>query len=187
MSLSLDLFEGSGDCISFVSPAPAPAPKSPGNRRRGPRPSAEGLALSAYDRVISLAAGPDVNVAPARTGLTGLDSFFWVDGPAPISATARAPGLTVTAEARPIRYLWDFGDGNRTSTAHPGRPWTPRRPGNAPHLYETKGRYTVAAEVVWAARWRVNGGPWRDLGYFSTSGSTDYPVREMVAVLVRRR
>ncbi|MDQ4024336.1 MAG: PKD domain-containing protein, partial [Actinomycetota bacterium] len=105
----------------------------------------------------------------------------------PVSATAEAGPLTVTAEARPVRYLWDFGDGTELGTTRPGRPWTQARPGDVSHLYEAKGRYEVGAEVVWAARWRTNGGPWRDLGYFTTESSAGYPVREMVAVLVRRR
>ena len=59
--------------------------------------------------------------------------------------------------------------------------------GNVAHMYGTKGRYEPTVSVVWAARWRVDGGGWQDLGYFSTTGSVDYAVREMIAVLVRRR
>jgi hypothetical protein len=170
-----------------VSPEPAPAPRRP-NARRPSRPSSEQLAQDVYDRVISLAPDPELGIAPARIGLTGLPSFFWVGNELrPISATAGVRGITVTAEARPVTYLWNFGDGHERTTAHPGRPWTSTRDGNVGHLYETKGRYEVAVEVVWAARWRVNAGPWRDLGYFSTSDSVGYPVREMIAVLVRRR
>ena len=187
MALSFVFAEGPADCISFVSPDPAPATK-PGPRRPPAGPSPEELARRVFERVISLAPRPSISVAPARVGLTGLESFFWVgDDLAPVTAEAQAPGLTVTAEARPVRYRWDFGDGAGEETAHPGRPWTPRRPGDVGHLYETKGGYTVTVEAVWAARWRVNDGPWRALGYFETSGSLDYPVREMVAVLVHRR
>ncbi|MDQ3915309.1 MAG: PKD domain-containing protein [Actinomycetota bacterium] len=188
VSLSLSFSEGLADCISFVSPAPAPAAARDRPRRSARRPDPEALALAAYERVISLAPRPEIGLAPARVGLTGLDSFFWVaDELRPISATARAPGLTVTAEARPVRYLWDFGDGSEASTNHPGRPWTRKRPGNVAHLYETKARYSPRVETIWAARWRSNGGPWRALGYFSTTGSASYPVREVVATLVRGR
>ena len=176
-----------GDCISFVSPTP-PEPARGARQRRAPRPSPEQLAQSAYDRMISLAPRPQLGIAPSRTGLTGLDSYFWIANDLrPISATAGVPGLTVTAEARPVQYLWNFGDGNDLSTSHPGRPWSPSRPGDVVYLYERKGRYEVVVEVVWAARWRANGGPWRDLGYFSNTDSAPYPVREMIPVLVRRR
>ena len=144
--------------------------------------------MAAYERVISLAPDPEIEIAPGRIGLTGLDSFFWAGNDLrPVSATASAGPLTVRAEARPVRFLWDFGDGATEGTTHPGRPWSPAAPGDVAHLYETKGRYDVGLEVIWAARWRTNDGPWRDLGYFSTSASEPYRVRGMVAVLVRDR
>lgn len=189
VSLSLEFSEGGGDCISFVSPAPAPATRRDERpRRRRPAPTPEQLALRAYERVISLAARPEIEIAPGEAGLTGLESFFWAGNELrPVTATAAAGPVTVTAEARPVRYLWVFGDGTHEETTHPGRPWSRARPGDVGHLYETKGRYTVGLEVIWAARWRTNGGAWRDLGYFSTSESEPYRVREMVAVLVRGR
>ena len=178
---------GVADCVSFVSPPP-PEPGNPARPHRRPRrPSPEALAQSAYDRVIELASQPDLGVAPARIGLTGLKSFFWIDNDmAPVSATAGVRGLTVTAQAQPTEYTWDFDDGSTRTTRHQGRPWTRTRNGNVGHLYETKGRYEPAVTVVWAARWRVNRGPWDDLGYFSTAGSAEYPVRGMISVLVRR-
>lgn len=187
MALNYEFFEsGIGDCISFVSPPPVRNLPDAG-RRRPPRPSPESLAQAAYDRMISLAPSPELDLAPARIGLTGLPSFFWVGNDLrPVTATAGVRGLTVTAEARPVRFLWDFGDGATRTTQHPGRPWSKGRRGNVGHVYETKGRYEPSVTVVWAARWRRNGGAWNDLGYFSTTGSADYPVREMIAVLVRR-
>ncbi|HYO61432.1 MAG TPA: hypothetical protein VEU29_06005, partial [Actinomycetota bacterium] len=107
VSLSLEIFESSvGDCISFVSPDPGP--RVPDDRRRRARPSPAALAQRAFDRVISLAPSPELDVAPARLGLTGLRSYFWVgDDLEPVTATAGVPGLTVTAEARPVRYRWE--------------------------------------------------------------------------------
>ena len=188
VSLDFTFFEsGVADCVSFVSPPPAP----PGPERRGrrpARPSPQALAQRAYDRMVSLAPSPELDVAPARVGLTGLTSYFWVGNELrPITATAGVRGLTVRGEARPVRFLWDFGDGTTRTTRHGGRAWSPRQDGNVGHLYETKGRYEPEVTVVWVARWRVNGGAWQDLGYFSTSDSDEYPVREMIAVLVRRR
>jgi hypothetical protein len=40
-------------------------------------------------------------------------------------------------------------------------------------------------EVIWQARWNVNDGPWRDLGFFSTADARTYPVRQIIAVLVK--
>lgn len=129
---------------------------------------------------------PELEIAPAQLGLTGLDSYFWLaEEPRPISAIAQVPGLEVTAEARPVQYVWDFGDGDERVTDHAGRPWTPTRDGNVAHLYESRGRYDLGVEVIWQARWRIGGGGWQHLGYFSNSDTTSYPVRQMVPVLTR--
>jgi hypothetical protein len=137
---------------------------------------------------MALAAEPDLRISPSAIGLTGLDSYFWLARePRPIIATADVPGIAVTAEAHPIRYSWDFGDGATRSTTHIGRRWTRRRAGNIAHLYETSDTYTVRAVVVWEARWRLGAGAWQPLGYFTTSDSVEYPVRQIVALLVRPR
>lgn len=189
VSLAFEFVEsGVADCVSFVSPPPPPPDPGRPRPKQEPRPSPETLAQAAFDRVISLAPSPELDVAPGRIGLTGLPSFFWVGNElAPVTATAGVRGLTVTAEARPAAYRWDFDDGTTRTTQHGGRPWTRQRDGNVGHLYETKGRYQPAVTVTWAARWRINGGAWRDLGYFSTTDAIEYRVREMVAALVRRR
>jgi hypothetical protein len=137
---------------------------------------------------MALAADPELRMSPSAIGLTGLDSYFWLARePRAIVATADVPGIAVTAEARPIRYSWDFGDGATRSTTHIGRRWTRRRPGNIAHLYETSDTYSVRAAVVWEARWRLGVGAWQPLGYFTTSDSVEYPVRQIVALLVRPR
>ncbi len=102
-------------------------------------------------------------------------------------ATASAGSLTVTAEARPVEYVWDFDDGAQRTTRGPGRKWTRHKDGSIGHLFETKGIYNLGVEVVWEARWRQSGGTWQHLDYFSTWDSDEYPVREVVALLVRAR
>jgi hypothetical protein len=180
---SFSAFSNSTTCGSFAAPvignAPPPAPTGPATN---PREIAAVLA----DRAMALAADPDLRISPSAIGLTGLDSYFWLaNEPRPIVATADVPGIAVTAEARPIRYSWDFGDGTTRSTTHIGRRWTRRRPGNIAHLYETSDTYTVRAAVVWEARWRLGTGAWQPLGYFTTADSVEYPVRQIVALLVR--
>lgn len=151
-------------------------------------PSPYELAWIAADRAMSVAEWPQLQIAPSRVGLTGLRSFFSLHhAPAPVVATASIPGLVVSAQAHPIRYVWSFGEGPTRSTSHPGRAWTKRRPGNVGHLYERRGRYDVGVEVLWQASWRMGAGAWQHLGYFSNSDSRTYPVRQMVPILTRRR
>ena len=135
---------------------------------------------------MDLAQDPALEIVPARIGLTGLDSFFWLaDEPGPVQATATAGGLSVTAEARPVQYVWDFGDDTDKVTTTSGRPWTRWRDGSVAHMYQTRARYDVTAEVVWSARWRVGAGAWVPLGFFSNSDTREYPVRQMISMLVR--
>jgi hypothetical protein len=182
------LFSSSSSCTSFAPPTPPAGGQPVRGRRRPPPPSPEQLAAIAADRAMDLAQDPELEIAPSRIGLTGLDSFFWLaEEPRPIQATASAGGLSVTAEARPVQYVWDFGDDTDKVTEDPGRPWTRWRDGSVAHMYETRARYDVAVEVVWSARWRIGAGTWVPLGFFSNSDSREYPVRQMIAMLVRSR
>lgn len=180
------LADASGASACQFSYALAEAePRESTKRKKPARPSPEQLAAAAADRAIALAPEPELRVAPARVGLTGLPSYFWLARePEPITAQASAGGVVVTAEARPVEFVWDFGDGGEKVTSHSGRRWSPRRAGSIAHLYETKGRYGLTIDVIWEARWRVGGGSWQSLGYFSNSDARLYPVREVVAALV---
>jgi hypothetical protein len=179
---------GAGDCLSFSAPTPVPAPDppGPGRPRRDRGPSIAALVRIAADRAMALAPSPQLEIAPDGVGLTGLASYFWLaEAPGTISATASAGGTVVTAQALPVQYVWSFGDGSDQVTHSPGRAWTKTRPGSIDHTYEARGRYDVAVEVIWQARWNVDAGPWRDLGFFSTADARTYPVRQIIAVLVK--
>lgn len=179
---------GAGDCVSFSTPTPVrpPDPPGPGRPRRDRGPSLAALVQIAADRAMSLAPTPQLEIAPDGVGLTGLASYFWLaEAPGAIMATASAGGTVVTAQALPTQYVWSFGDGSDQVTHTPGRAWTKARPGNIDHTYEARGRYGVGVEVIWQARWSVNDGPWRDLGFFSTADARTYPVRQIIAVLVK--
>ena len=182
--------EGNGDVVMSLdqdacrmsSPADEVAP------RPDRLPSPYELAWLAADRAMSVAEWPRLEIAPNRVGLTGLRSFFWLDrAPAPVTASASVPGLVVTAEAHPVRYTWSFGEGRSRATPHSGRAWSKRRPGNISHMYERRGRYRVAVEVLWEARWRMGASAWRHLGYFSNDDARIYRVRQMIAMLTRAR
>ena len=175
--------------LTCVVPPPPRVKLSEDRPRRRPRPpSPDEVARVLADRAISLAPKPELRLAPSRRGLTGLPSYFWLaERPEPITARAAAGPFSVVAEARPVQYVWNFGDGTDLATAHPGRRWTPKRQGSVDHLYETKGRYRLTVEVIWEARWRLGTGAWRHLGYFTNSDTRPYRVRSVVSVLIRAR
>jgi hypothetical protein len=172
--------------LTCLLPPPARPSISRPPRKRPPSP--DEIARRLADRAISLAPRPRLRFAPARRGLTGLPSFFWLgERPRPIRATAGAGGVIVTAEARPVQFVWTFGDGTDHATRGSGRRWTRRRPGTIRHTYEGKGRYAAQVEVIWEARWRLAFGAWRSLGYFSNSATRNYRVRSVIPVLVKPR
>lgn len=172
--------------LTCVLPPPPKPQVGDAPRRRPPTP--DEVARRLADRAIALAPRPRLRFAPARRGLTGLPSFFWLaERPRPITATAGVGGLLVTAQARPVQFVWNYGDGTDAATRGPGRRWTKRRAGTIKHTYEGKGRYALEVEVIWQARWRIGTGEWLSLGYFTNSTSRDYRVRSIVPVLVKPR
>jgi hypothetical protein len=166
--------------FSFCVPASSPKGK-PGKQK--PSVTPEQVARILADRAIALAPDPRIQVTPERIGVTGLDSYFWADRPAPITASAAVGGVIVTAEARPVQWVWDFGDGDDLVTSDAGRPYGGGEPGNIAHVYESLGRYDLSVEAIWEARWHVGRGEWRSLGYFSNSASRTYPVRQVIPIL----
>ncbi|MEA2506956.1 MAG: hypothetical protein QOH48_1574 [Actinomycetota bacterium] len=139
------------------------APKKK-KHQKAQAPSVALLARLAMDRAIALAGEPGLQISPSRVGLTGLDTYFWI-APAPraIAAQASVPGVAVTARARPVQYVWKFGDGAPKVTSTPGRPWTPAHPGTIAHQYQTRSRYRITVQIIWRATWRigsVSGAPW---------------------------
>ena len=179
-------FANGVECASFSAPSPDDPIRRDGRRPRPP--SAEQIAAALFDRAVSLAPDPQLEVAPSRIGLAGLRTYLWLaEPPEPIVASAAAGRSIVTAVASPGQFVWSFGDGSDRVTDDSGRSWTARRRGSIGHVYQAAGGYRLGVEVVWEARWREGAGPWRPLGYFSTADSRPYAVREVLAWLVRAR
>ncbi len=176
------IFDGNvSGCLLGFRPDQAPEQRD-GRGPRGPQPPGPGRII---DRVIELVAAPELEIAPSEIGLTGLETYVWIEEPRPVGVTAAAGGTTVEARAFPTQYLWDWGDGNDTLTSSPGRAWSEYSPGTIEHVYESIGRYELSVEVVWEAQWRINGGGWQALGLFSLGDRVDYPVRQVQSRLTR--
>jgi hypothetical protein len=155
-------------------------------------------------RRLPLGAG-QIEASPSRGGLTGVDSWFWLD-PAPqrTELSVSLGGETVRVVADPD-VEWRFGDG-ATLTGGPGVSY---QPGAAPaeairHVYQTRclpgdqghnpyvlgscgqDGYAINAVVVWRISYEA-AGPVAQSGTLparTTESSTAYRVSESRAFLV---
>jgi hypothetical protein len=184
---------GSALCYSVTGPA--------GNALPALNPAA--IAASASDR-LSLVAGR-IETSPLPKGLTGADSWFWLD-PAPKQeqVAVSLAGENVEVVADPT-VEWRFGDGVTLD----GGGGVPYAPGPAPgeairHVYGTRclpgdqGRnpyvlascgesgYRVEALIVWRISYQAQGAVAQTgaLPARTTESSMVYPVSEARAFLV---
>ncbi|MGH7763658.1 MAG: hypothetical protein ACREOM_04490 [Candidatus Dormibacteraceae bacterium] len=117
-------------------------------------------------------------------GLTGLASWFWLTGANPRmpDATATAGPLTVTVHAALAGVTWEFGDGLGYDSSDLGRPYP--QPSDVQHIYQsdTYGQplgLQVRAVLRYEVTYRVNGGPWQQLGVKTTSFTQQYSIYQL--------
>ena len=130
---------------------------------------------------------PGVGVNPAPTGLTGLETWFWYDGPTELQVATGIGPWTVTGTARVNEVTFDLGDGETATASGGGSEADPA----ARHVYETKGTYTVTVTARWVADLVLSGPglPSRPtpIGTAVLRSTADYPVQEVRALLVPDR
>lgn len=115
---------------------------------------------------------PTLGTDPQSLGLVGMYTYLWVAdlGPTtwgPVTETASAGAVTVSATATVDNVVWDMGDGRTVTCTTTGTPWTSGR-GRAPspdcgHVYtQTSSQqpdqaYTVTATTNWSVEWAGGG------------------------------
>lgn len=108
---------------------------------------------------------------PGGKTLVNFETIFSTDAE-PFMRTVRLLGRKVQLEITPSSYEWSYGDGTTEATAEPGVAWEKGRPMSdyLTHVYadaEVTMRPRVA--VTYGARFRVHGGPWREVSGTVTS------------------
>lgn len=118
----------------------------------------------------------NIGIAPkaedGSVGLVGMPVWMWAAEPGehtwgPISASASAGGITVTATARVHKITWDMGDGNKVTCTKPGTPYKAAY-GNAKspdcgHVYTKSSwskadrKFAVSATSDWVIEWEGAG------------------------------
>ncbi|OHV23992.1 hypothetical protein BBK14_23720 [Parafrankia soli] len=128
-------------------------------------PSPEVMAQRAVSQLVLpapiLGVSPNVDVVQ----MVGVPVWLWISGGwGPVSATAAVPGVSVTATARPVSVLWDFGAGGQVRCAGPGRAFRPGVDDPAAgsecsiafahsSAGQPGGRFPVTVTVTWQVGW----------------------------------
>lgn len=122
----------------------------------------ERMRLSAIDIGIAPEPGPD------SVGLVGMPVWMWAKAPdehtvGPLTETASAGGVTITATANVLQVTWDMGDGTTVACEAPGSPYKAsyglKESPDCGHTYtrssanEADDAYTVTATSSWVITW----------------------------------
>jgi hypothetical protein len=123
---------------------------------------------------------PPVGVSPAVKGVTGLATWVWTNGSAPVGVAVSLSGYRVTGTARVIGYGVFPGEGGWVRSRVAGGPSDPA----FAHTYEATGTYRLGVATLWSAD-AVMTGPGLttpltiDLGTAVVTNGRDYPVIEI--------
>ena len=182
----------------FTPAVPGPA--------RGPTP-VEVLATQAASQIALPAPAPAT--APPReiVGLVGIATWLWVDPTqwTPLSASAAAGGVEVTATAAPVRTVWDLGEGHGrrpVTCPGPGKPYRFDVPDDTQHTgcsyvfqwasddhrHDDHGEdaddlYHARASIVWGVTWQASTGETGSLADMTTTTPFDLTIGEIQAVV----
>lgn len=142
---------------------------------------------------------PVIRTSPdeAFTQVVRVPTWMWLDKSVwePVSETASAPGVKVTATATPQKVTWTMGDGNRVVCEGPGTPYSKKYEPSAKspdcgHVYrrtsigQPEEAFEISATITWAVQWQGAGEAGTVPGVETTA---EVPVRvsEAQAVVVR--
>ena len=125
----------------------------------GPSPAVTpGLVLAAFRR-IALPASELVVQPPGGRTLVNFETNFYTDN-GEFTRTVSLLGQRVELRIWPSAFGWRFGDGDTKQTAEAGSPYPDLE---ITHRYLSKGQVSPSVDTTYAAQFRVNGGPWRDV------------------------
>jgi len=127
---------------------------------------------------------PALGINPRPTGLTGLETWLWYEGPSELGVSAGIGAFTVTGTAHLREVTFDMGDGELVTATTPGSESAPA----ARFVYERKGTYEIVITATWEADLVLSGPglPARPtpIGSAVLRSSESYPVQEVRGLLV---
>jgi hypothetical protein len=123
-------------------------------------------------------------------------TWYWTDASTwkPLSATARAGGVSATVTVTPKQLVFDAGDGSQPAVCDgPGRPWTSSDGNAAPadggcgyrYTRATSSPITSTQSIVWGVTWTSSGGSSGSLADLTTSQAGPLMVLQIETVVSR--
>lgn len=145
---------------------------APPNSGVGPTPrDVAQLAIQQMDlQAINIGITPEPG--SGSVGLVGMPVWMWADNPdshtfGPITQSASAGGITITATARVFRITWDMGDGSKVVCPTAGTPYRSsygnKSSPDCGHVYrkssstKSGAKYSVRAISDWVITWQGAG------------------------------
>ncbi len=140
----------------------------PPNSGAGPTPREVAQIAVKQMALRAIAIGITPEPGPNSVGIVGMPVWMWVANPdnhtwGPITDSATAGGITVTATAKVHKITWDMGDGTKVTCRTAGTPYIAsygnQKSPDCGHTYQksssTKsgGKYTVTATSDWVVTW----------------------------------
>jgi hypothetical protein len=165
-------------CLALNPDGSVPAPPAP-----PPVPSIGEIWRAALRQIPP----PKIGINPRPTGLTGLDTWLWYEGPEELQVATSIGPWTVTGTARVQDVVFEMGEGRTAKANRAGSESDPA----ARYVYEKKGEYRIVATARWGADFVLTGPglPPRPtpMGIAVLRSSEDYPVQEVRGLLVPDR
>ena len=135
-----------------------------------------GLVARAFRRLPLPAAELVIQPPNGRT-LVNFDTNFYTEQ-GELSRTVTLLGRQVELRIWPASFGWHFGDGESQESTSPGAAYPDL---DITHSYAKKGRVSPSVDTTYAAQFRVDGGPWRDVAGTVTIPGTPQALRVVEA------
>lgn len=145
------------------------------NCPQDPGPAAEpevtpGMVAAAFRRIPLPESELSVQPPNGRT-LVNFETNFFTEDTGEFTRTVTLLGRQVELRIWPSQFGWRFGDGETARTTSPGAAYPDLE---ITHRYLEGGRVSPSVDTTYAAQFRVDGGPWRDVaGTVTIPGSPE--------------
>lgn len=135
-----------------------------------------GLVLRAFQRIPLPEAQLMIQPPRGRTLVNFETNFYTEQGE--FTRTVPLLGRQVELRIWPATFRWRFGDGDVRETSSPGSAYPDLE---ITHSYRRRGRVAPSVDTTYAAEFRVNGGPWREVAGTVTIPGSPQSLRVVTA------